>query len=177
MALRGVVRALGVFLIVLSALWLGPQPGAVARGAPAVGAPAPGFALKNFDGTTLVLKDLVGKVVILNFWASWCPPCRVEMPLLERMWTAYKERDVVIVGINSAQDTWNDARAFLRTHKVTYPNVRDETGRVAATYGVVAMPTTYFIGRDGRVQERFVGGFAGDVGDEELGKRIEVLLR
>ncbi len=177
MALRGIVRALGVFLIVLAASWLEPQPGAVGWGAPAVGAPAPGFALKNFDGTTLMLKDLVGKVVILNFWASWCPPCRTEMPLLERMWTAYKERDVVIVGINSGQDTWNDARAFLRTHKVTYPNVRDETGRVAATYGVVAMPTTFFIGRDGRVQERFVGAFVGDVGDEELGKRIEVLLR
>jgi len=177
MVFRGVVRALGAFLILLSALWLEPQPGAVARGAPTVGAPAPGFALKNFDGTALVLKNLVGKVVILNFWASWCPLCRVEMPILERMWTAYKERDVVIVGINSAQDTWSDARAFLRTHKVTYANVRDETGRVAATYGVVALPTTYFIGRDGRIQERFVGAFVGDVGDEELGKRIEVLLR
>lgn len=177
MAFRGVLCALGAPVLLLSALWLRPQPDAAAWGAPAVGTPAPGFALKNFDGTALVLKDLVGKVVILNFWTSWCPPCRVEMPILERMWTAFKERDVVIVGINGAQDTWNDARAFLRAHKLTYPNVRDETGRVAATYGVVAMPSTYFIGRDGRVEERFVGAFVGDVGEEELGKRIEVLLR
>jgi peroxiredoxin len=158
-------------------LWLTPQPGAVAGGAPVVGSRAPGFVLKNFDGGTLVSKDLVGKVVILNFWASWCPPCRAEMPLLERVWTAYKERDVVIVGINSTQDAWNDARAFLRTHRITYPNVRDESGHVAATYGVIAMPTTYFIGRDGRIQEQFVGGFAGDLGEEELYKRIEALLR
>jgi len=132
--------------------------------------------LKNFDGGNLASKDLAGKVVLLNFWASWCTPCLAEMPLLERMWTAYQARDVVIVGINSAQDTWDDARAFLRRHKITYPNGRDETGRVAAAYGVIAMPTTYFIGRDGRVQEQFVGGFAGDVGEEELRKRIEAPL-
>ncbi len=123
---------------------------------PMLGRPAPSFSLARFDGMRLRLEDLRGKVVFLNFWASWCPPCRAEAPALEAAWRRFKDQGVVFVGVNT-QDDEERARAFLDELGITYPNGRDPGGRIAVDYGVWGLPETYFIGPDGRITYKHIG--------------------
>jgi cytochrome c biogenesis protein CcmG/thiol:disulfide interchange protein DsbE len=119
---------------------------------------APHFDLSRLDRTgKLSLASLRGKVVVLNFWASWCAPCKTEAPRLEAAWKQYRGDGVVVVGVD-AQDFSGDARSFLRRFKLTYPNVHDGPGNLLPKYGVTGFPETYFVGRDGRlVGERVQG--------------------
>jgi cytochrome c biogenesis protein CcmG/thiol:disulfide interchange protein DsbE len=120
--------------------------------------PAPGFALTRLDTPgKLDLASLRGKVVVLNFWASWCVPCKSEAPRLEAAWRRYRGQGVVVVGVD-AQDFTGDARRFIRRYKLTYPNVHDGPGNVGSKYGVTGFPETYFVDRSGRlVGDRVVG--------------------
>ena len=124
---------------------------------PLLGKPATPFTLTLFDGRRLSLENLRGKVVFLNFWASWCPPCRAEARTLEAAWQKYKDRDVVFVGVN-IQDTEEAAQAFLGEFGITYPNGRDALGKIAIDYGVWGIPETFFIDRHGRITYKHVGG-------------------
>lgn len=125
---------------------------------PLIGRQAPDFTLTRFDGGgTLSLKDLRGKAVLVNFWASWCPPCRVEAPSLEAAWRMYKDKEVVFVGVD-IQDKEPDARAFLKEFGITYPNGWDESGNVAVDFGVWGLPETFFLDREGRITYKHVGG-------------------
>ena len=123
---------------------------------PLIGRPAAPFAVTLFDGKKLSLDDLRGKAVFLNFWASWCPPCRAEARDLEAAWQTFKDSDVVFLGID-IQDTEEDGRAFLREFNITYPNGRDLSGKVAVDYGVWGIPETYFIDPQGRITYKHVG--------------------
>jgi cytochrome c biogenesis protein CcmG/thiol:disulfide interchange protein DsbE len=120
--------------------------------------PAPQFALSRLDAPgKLELASLRGKVVVLNFWASWCVPCKSEAPRLEAAWRRYRGQGVVVVGVD-AQDFSGDARRFVRRYKLTYPNVHDGPGNVLPKYGVTGFPETYFVDRRGRlVGDRVVG--------------------
>lgn len=124
---------------------------------PLIGRQAPAFALTLFDGKVIRLEDLRGKVVFLNFWASWCPPCRAEAKTLEAAWKKYKDRGVVFLGID-IQDIEEDARAFIQEFEITYMNGTDNTGRIAIDYGVWGIPETFFIDRQGRITYKHVGG-------------------
>jgi cytochrome c biogenesis protein CcmG, thiol:disulfide interchange protein DsbE len=104
-----------------------------------------------------------GSPVVLNFWASWCPPCRSEAPLLERTWRCLRAQGVVLLGLNM-QDLTGDARDFMREFGVSYPNVRDRSDGVAIDWGVAALPETFFIDARGRV----VGHVIGAVSDSQL---------
>jgi cytochrome c biogenesis protein CcmG, thiol:disulfide interchange protein DsbE len=118
---------------------------------PKIGGPAPTFRLGRLDGDgTLDLVSLRGKPVVLNFWASWCVPCKGEAPMLERASRQYSKQGVVFVGIDW-HDLKSDARRFLSHHSVTYPTVLDRSGSIADRYGVVAVPETYFVDRRGRL--------------------------
>lgn len=128
---------------------------------PLVGRPAPGFSLSLFDGSTLRLEDLRGKVVFLNFWASWCPPCRAEAPALEEAWRKFKGSEVVFLGINT-QDKEEAARDFLDEFSITYLNGRDEGGKIAIDYGIWGLPETFFIDRGGRITYKHVGAIGLD---------------
>lgn len=123
---------------------------------PLMGKPAPPFTLTLFDGRPLSLEELRGKVVFLNFWASWCPPCRAEARTLEAAWQAYKDRDVVFIGAN-IQDQEPNARAFLEEFRITYPNGLDRGSRVAIAYGVWGLPETFIVDRQGRITYKHVG--------------------
>ncbi len=123
---------------------------------PILAKPAPPFTLTLFDGSTLALEDLRGKVVFLNFWASWCPPCRAEARSLEAAWQKYKDQGVVFVGAN-IQDNEESARAFLEEFGITYPNGMDRGSRIAIDYGVWGLPETFVINRDGRITYKHVG--------------------
>jgi cytochrome c biogenesis protein CcmG/thiol:disulfide interchange protein DsbE len=123
---------------------------------PLVARPAPAFTLALFDGRQLRLADLRGEVVFLNFWASWCVPCREEAPALEAAWRRYKDQDVVFLGVN-IQDKEAEARAFLREFGVSYPNGMDPGSRIAIDYGVYGIPETFFIDRQGRITYKQIG--------------------
>ena len=112
------------------------------------GAEAEGFDLDLFDGGSLSLSDLQGKVVVLNFWASWCGPCRAEMPDLQHISEEYADKGVVFLGI-ALGDTEKDARKFADTVGVTYPLGLDATGDIAVAYRVLVLPTTVLIDRKG----------------------------
>jgi cytochrome c biogenesis protein CcmG/thiol:disulfide interchange protein DsbE len=120
--------------------------------------PAPTFALSRLDAPgKLALVSLRGKVVVLNFWASWCSPCKSEAPRLEAAWRQYRQRGVVVLGVDG-QDFSGDAKRFLRKHRITYPNVHDGPGNIGSKYGVTGYPETYFVDRRGRlVGDRVVG--------------------
>jgi cytochrome c biogenesis protein CcmG/thiol:disulfide interchange protein DsbE len=117
---------------------------------------APDFTLTTFRGDTVSLEGLKGKAIVLNFWASWCPPCRVEATLLERTWRIYKNRDVVFLGVN-IQDRKKDALSYIREFNVTYPNGPDPTGEISIDYGVSGLPVTFFISKKGMIVRRWVG--------------------
>lgn len=118
--------------------------------------PAPDFKLPLFDDSEIQLSQLVGQPVVLNFWASWCPPCREEALHLERIWRQYKNEGVWIVGIN-IQDTPEDGKNHIREFDVTYPNGLDFDGSITVQYGVIGLPTTFFVNRQGIVERRWVG--------------------
>ena len=119
---------------------------------PLVGRPAAPFALTSFDGTPMTLDALRGKVVVLNFWASWCyPACYEEAPVLERGWRAYRDRGVVVLGVD-IQDKDEAGRKFIRDFGLTFPNAPDPSGRVSVDYGVYGVPETFFIDREGRIR-------------------------
>ena len=127
-------------------------PSAFSRDVPTleVGEPSPGFALEGLDGSEVSLARLQGKVVVLNFWASWCGPCRLEMPDFQKAWEEHQEQGVVFVGI-AVDDTASEASKFAEQVGVTYPLALDTTGDVARAYRIRAVPSTYFIDREGKL--------------------------
>lgn len=121
------------------------------------GMPAPDFELSLFEGDTLRLAELRGQVVVLNFWASWCPPCRAEAPIFATVSEAYRDRGVIFVGVN-IQDNEQDARAFIEEFGITYPNGPDRDLQITTDYAVASIPTTVFIDREGRIARNWLGG-------------------
>lgn len=128
---------------------------------PLLGRPAPAFSVALFDGSTVRLEDLRGKIVFVNFWASWCPPCRTEAPVLEEAWRKLKGANVVFLGINT-QDKEEAARDFLEEFSITYPNGRDPGGKIAIDYGIWGLPESFFIDGAGRITYKHVGAIGWD---------------
>ena len=119
-------------------------------GRPQVGEPAPSFTLTLFDGSKVSLSDLRGQLVVLNFWASWCSPCREEAPALESVWQAHRDEGVVFVGI-TYKDAAGASQAFMEEYGITYGNGVDTKSQISRAYGVTAVPETYIIDREGKV--------------------------
>ncbi len=161
-----------VVIPLLAVLAFGLRRDPRALPSPLVGRPAPAFALELFDGGHLATADLDGKVVVLNFWASWCvPACTEEAPHLQRLWTLYGSRGVVVVGVN-IQDREAPARAFVQRFAQTFPNGMDRRGMISIDYGVYGVPETFVIDRQGRI----VYKHAGPVTEAILVPHIEPLL-
>ena len=142
--------------------------------APTIGFSAPDFNLETSTGGMVKLSDLLGRPVIINVWASWCPPCRAEMPALEKVSQEYQTTGLVLLGINATQqDSRANVLAFIQEKHLTFPILYDEDGRVYQVYQVRALPTTFFIRPDGTILDIAVGG---PLSEAFLRIRIEQLL-
>ena len=115
------------------------------------GKPAPDFALKSYSGENLRLSEYRGEVVMINFWASWCGPCRQEMPLLDEMYQQYQPLGFTILGVNVEEDS-SKAKQLLADIPVNFPVLFDNSSEVSKLYNVVAMPSTVLVDRDGNVR-------------------------
>ncbi|HSK29767.1 MAG TPA: TlpA disulfide reductase family protein [Candidatus Limnocylindria bacterium] len=157
--------------LALIGLIVGPILGLLAFGftrdaryitSPLLAKPAPPFSVTLFDGQRVALEDLRGKAVFLNFWASWCPPCRTEAPDLEAAWQKIKDKNMVFIGV-ALQDTDANSREFLREFNVTYPNGTDPSGKIAVDYGTWGIPESFFIDPEGRITYKHVGGISAEL--------------
>ncbi len=121
-----------------------------------IGKPAPAFSMTLLDGGEFRLDDYAGHPLVINFWASWCPPCRDESPGFERIWRKYQDDGILFLGVN-IQDTEPDAAEYVQEFGLTFLNGRDPEGKITVEYGVIGLPVTFFIGADGMVKGRWVG--------------------
>lgn len=144
------------------------------RGRPLPNAPA--FVLETLDGRgEVALSELRGKPVVLNFWASWCAPCRLEVPVLVDAWRRYRHR-VHFLGVN-VLDEREAAVRFARDLGMDFPSVHDPEGDALRWFRVVGLPTTVFVTRDGRILNLHPGPFVGPEGSRALERRIHQVLK
>jgi peroxiredoxin len=138
--------------------------------------PAPDFTLEDMDAKQFSLKDYRGKVVLLNFWATWCPPCRREMPSMERLYRHFKDKNFVVLALNQMED---GDQVFTYTAELavapTFPILFDKDSDVARAYSVLGLPTTYLIDKKGNIRFRAIGGREFD--HPEVEKQIMQLIQ
>jgi peroxiredoxin len=168
-----------ILVLGLGWIWLSivPANATTSRQIPAAqtGFLAPDFTLKTLDGQDITLSNLQGKVILINIWASWCPPCQAEMPAIERVYQTYKNKGFVVLSIDStAQDTLANVQIFVQNNKLSFPILLDESGSTTRLYRVQSLPTSFFIGSDGVIRDVIVGG---PMAEALLISRVEKLLQ
>jgi thiol-disulfide isomerase/thioredoxin len=142
---------------------------------PEVGYLAPEFTLETLGGGKMVnLSDYKGKVVLLNFWATWCIPCRKEMPSMEELYKVLKERGFEVLAVNLERFAEEKVSLFVSNYGLTFPILLDKDQKTAVTYQIRAIPTTYIIGKDGVIKEKIVGDK--NWTRQELVEKIEGLM-
>lgn len=138
--------------------WLSRAPdGLDDVASPVAGRPAPDFTLQSDDGQTITLSDLRGQVVVLNFWATWCPPCRAEMPALEEVYQARREDGLVVLAVDQAESQ-SQVSAFREELALTFPLLLDPGYVVSDEYRIRLLPSTFFIDRAGVIRGVVYGG-------------------
>jgi peroxiredoxin len=143
--------------------------------APQQGFLAPDFELKTPAGETIKLSELRGQAVLVNLWATWCPPCRAEMQTIETIYNEYKDQGFVVLAVNMTyQDNQTDIMPFVTDQGLTFPILLDETGNMANVYQLKSLPSSFFIGRDGIIHEVIIGG---PMAEALLRTRVEAILK
>jgi len=125
---------------------------------PWIGKPAPDFEFQSPEGQATSLSDLKGKPVLINFWATWCSPCRMEMPYIQQVYDEWQEMGLVLLAINIGESP-SQVEEFMQSRGLSLPVLLDTEGKVAGQYGIRAIPTTFFIDREGIIQDMKVGPF------------------
>lgn len=142
---------------------------------PRQGFAAPDFTLELLGGGEVTLSELRGKPVVVNLWASWCPPCRAEMPAIQKVYQDYQDLGLVVLGVNTTnQDNEADAAAFVRQYKLTFPIPLDRDGAVSVRYELRGLPTTFFVDREGMIRSVVVGG---PMSEAMIRSKVEDLLK
>lgn len=152
---------------------LGPLLDALGILPPVKETQAPDFTLPELAGKSRRLTDFTGQVVLINFWATWCPPCRAEMPAMERLYQELKDDGFTILAVNFAE-TAEQVAPFVKEHRLTFPVLLDQEGRVSRLYRAFSLPTTYLLDRHGTLVGRAVGAREWDSADA---KRLIRALR
>lgn len=135
--------------------------------------PAPDFTLNDLDGRAISLSSLKGKVVLLNFWGTFCVPCRKEMPSMETLYKTYKDKGFLVVAV-SADKSVEDVRDFIKDYKITFLVVIDKDKKVAKQYRVSSLPTSFLLNKNGLLSKRFFGDR--DWADKESKNMVELLI-
>lgn len=164
----GYITSFAVVLGILGLLAYGLVKG---QAGPRDQGPAPDFTLTGFDGRTVTLSELRGQVVVINFWASWCQPCREEAAYLERTWRKYQDRGVVFIGVDYA-DTDKEARAYIEEFDITYVNGPDLGTKISQAYNIQGVPETFFVDKFGELR----GVHIGPLYPPQLDQEIDELL-
>lgn len=120
------------------------------------GLPPPDFTLPGLDGGAITLSDLQGKVVLINFWATWCPPCREEMPSMEKVYRRFKDKDFTILAVDIMEHP-DTVRRFARRYELTFPILLDANGEVTQKYVANAIPTSYIVDKEGKAVGKVIG--------------------
>ena len=163
-------------------LWTAASRVPSAVGAPLSSSPspregflAPDFTLDTLDGNKVTLSELRGQIVVVNFWATWCLPCRAETPALEKSYAQYKDSGVVILGVNlTNQDVVGEVESFVQEFRLTYPILLDRDGSVGNLYQIKGLPSTFFVNRAGIIRTVLVGG---PMSETFIRSKIEALLQ
>jgi cytochrome c biogenesis protein CcmG/thiol:disulfide interchange protein DsbE len=134
--------------------------------------PAPDFSVTTFDGDEIRLSDLRGQVVVVNFWASWCIPCKDEAPVLQAAWEKYRDQGVVILGV-AYVDTPGNSLAFMDEFDITYPNAPDAGTRISDAYHITGVPETFIIDQDGNIAEYYYAQVTESALSETLDRLIQ----
>jgi peroxiredoxin len=144
----------------------------VVAGLATAGDPAPNFKLQTMDGNTVELKSLAGKAVVVNFWATWCGPCRQEIPGMVKVYDKYKAKGLEIVGISVDRGGWKDLKPFLAKNPISYPIVLGGEAEMKAYGGIEGIPTSFFIDRKGNIVSKTVGSLP----EDEFEKAVKGIL-
>ena len=166
---------LSIAAVMFSVADEGSMPSVAQRGVVKPGEPAPNFQLRDMNGRTMSLSELRGKVVLLNFWATWCGPCRVEMPAMERLYRAYDRKDFEILAVSTDAQGVAVTRPFQEENKLTFPILHDSDFRVGLSYGARTLPMTFMVDRQGIVRQHIFG--ARDWEAPEAHQLIEMLMK
>jgi len=132
------------------------------------------FTLPLLGGENVSLSSYKGKVVILNFWATWCPPCRAEMPSMETLYKSFNGQGLEILAVDIGEDT-STVQKFIRSNGYTYPILLDSSKKISSIYGIKAIPTTYIIDREGKIIGRVIGSIKWD--NKKVISAIEALIK
>ena len=176
---KGYFDLFAIFLLALGAAWIAASrlPASaqeLTQAVPVAGFLAPDFTLNSLTGETFTLSKLRGRPVLINLWASWCGPCRAEMPAIQRVYDQYRDQGFVVLAVNATrQDSLQAAQAFVDEFGFTYPILLDVDGVVASLYQLRAFPSSYFVDADGIIQEVVLGG---PMNEALLATRVEQLL-
>src|SRR5436309_1887869 len=149
MNMKTMVSAVSLLIVLSGLLGMAARP-------PLVGSPAPEIVLKDLQGRDVKLSDLRGKVVLVNFWATWCKPCKEEMPAMQASYDKLRDKGFVVLAVNELEDTARVAE-HIRTHSHTFLVVMDHDNRVSNRYGVVGLPASFLIDGHGCVREHVFG--------------------
>lgn len=175
--LSGAISLVLMFIISLGALGLEgckktqPETQEKEAATAASAGPATPFMLVSFEGRDLSLDAMKGKTLVINFFASWCGPCKEEAPALQKAYLAFKDLGVEFIGI-AVDDTEENARKFIKEYNITFPAGRDATGEISKAYKLYGIPDTFIIGKDGQFKYAHVG----NITEEELMKEIRKAL-
>ncbi len=174
-------RAIYVVTLVAALAWIfvsADRAGTSTAGeipAPRQGFLAPDFTLQTPEGETISLSDFRGQAVLVNLWATWCPPCRAEMPAIQKLYDEYKDQGLVVLGVNMTyQDNAQAVVPFAQENGLTFPILIETTGEVAGKYELRSLPSSFFIDRQGIIQEVVIGG---PMSEALLRTRIESILQ
>lgn len=164
----GRILAVGLVVALLALLGWGLRARA---GGPVEEGMAPDFSLTTFEGETITLSELRGQVVVINFWASWCVPCRQEAAYLEATWRKYKDKGVVFIGVDYV-DAEPNALAYIDEFDITYPNGPDAAQKIARAYQIKGVPETFYVDQAGQLRGVHIGPLSPPALEEKINELL-----